>query len=170
MRITAGGNLIKYPGELTTRTADMTTTKILWNSIFSTEGAQFIGLDIKNFYLGTPLDRFEYMKIPITLFPAHIRLQYQLHGDRVKNVFVYLEIRKVIYGLPQAGILAKKLLRSCLSPDGYYEVSHTPGLWKHVTIPVQFTLCVDNFVVKYFRKKNADHIINTINKHYTCSE
>ena len=75
VRITAGGNLIKYPGELTTRTADMNTAKILWNSILSTKGARLMGLDIKLFYLGTPLDRFEYMKIPITLFPAHIRLQ-----------------------------------------------------------------------------------------------
>eukprot|EP00804_Cyclotella_cryptica_P010472 CCRYP_012303-RA/>CCRYP_012303-RA protein AED:0.45 eAED:0.14 QI:0/0/0/0.6/1/1/5/0/1176 len=40
VRITAGGNLIKdYPGELTTRTADLTTSKILWNSVLSTEGA-----------------------------------------------------------------------------------------------------------------------------------
>ena len=56
VRITAGGNLIKYPGELTTRTADMTTAKILWNSILSTEDARFMGIDINNFYLGTPID------------------------------------------------------------------------------------------------------------------
>ena len=31
VHITAGGNLINYPGELTTRTADLTTSKILWN-------------------------------------------------------------------------------------------------------------------------------------------
>ena len=37
--IIAGGNLIKYPGELTTRTADMTTSKILWNIILITKGA-----------------------------------------------------------------------------------------------------------------------------------
>ena len=66
----------------------MTTANILWNSILSTEGAQFMGLDIKNFYLGTPLDCFEYTKIPITILPAHIRLQYQLHGDHVKNGLV----------------------------------------------------------------------------------
>ena len=46
VRITAGGNLIEYPGELTTRTADLTTSKILWNSVLSTEGATFIGIDI----------------------------------------------------------------------------------------------------------------------------
>ena len=73
--ITVGGNLINYPGELTTRTADMTTSKILWYSIISTKGARFMGLEIKKNYLGTPLDRFEYTKIPITLFLAHVRQQ-----------------------------------------------------------------------------------------------
>ena len=110
------------------------------------------------------------MKIPITLFPEHVRQQYQVHGNRVKNGLVYLEIRKAIYGLTQAGILANKTLRSRLAPDGYYEVAHIPGMWRHVTIPVQFALCVDEFGVKYVGKENADHIINTINKHYSCSE
>jgi hypothetical protein len=40
VRITAGGNLINYPGELTTRTAVLTTSKILWNSTLSTPGAK----------------------------------------------------------------------------------------------------------------------------------
>ena len=62
IRITAGGNLINYPGELSTRTADLTTSKLMWNSVLSTEGAKYMCLDIKNFYLSAPLDRFEYMK------------------------------------------------------------------------------------------------------------
>jgi hypothetical protein len=36
VRITVGGNLIKYPFELTTRTADMLSSKIMWNSVIST--------------------------------------------------------------------------------------------------------------------------------------
>ena len=82
-----------------------------------------MGLDIKNFYLGIPLDRLEYIKIPITLFSAHVRQQYQLNGDRVKNGFIYFGISKAIYGPPQAGILANKLLRFRMAPDGYYEVA-----------------------------------------------
>ena len=49
--ITAGGNTIMYAGELTTRTTDLTTDKMLWNSVISTEGARFSGLDIGDFYL-----------------------------------------------------------------------------------------------------------------------
>ena len=39
VRMASGGKLLKYPGELTTRNADLTTSKIIWNSVFSTEGA-----------------------------------------------------------------------------------------------------------------------------------
>eukprot|EP00804_Cyclotella_cryptica_P017218 CCRYP_013146-RA/>CCRYP_013146-RA protein AED:0.42 eAED:0.42 QI:0/-1/0/1/-1/1/1/0/225 len=37
--INVGGNLINYPGELTTQTANLTTVKILWNSTISIPGA-----------------------------------------------------------------------------------------------------------------------------------
>jgi hypothetical protein len=49
IRITAGGNLIDYPGKLSTRTADLTTSKLMWNSVLSTKGAKYMCLDIKNF-------------------------------------------------------------------------------------------------------------------------
>ena len=77
---------------------------------------------------------------------------------------MYLEIRKAIYGLPQAGILANKQLREKLKPEGYYEVAHTPGLWWHGTRPVQFSLIVDDFGVKYVGKENAKHLIKAIKK------
>ena len=54
--ITVGGNLIDYPFELTTCTANMVSSKILWNSVISTKDARFAGADIKNIYLKTPLD------------------------------------------------------------------------------------------------------------------
>ena len=131
VRLTAGGNLINYPDELTTRTSDLITTKILLNSVVSTPNAKFMCIDIKNFYLGTPLVRYEYMKMPITLFPEHTIRQYDLK-KHAKDGYVYVEMRKAIYGLPQAGILANQLLKQRLRPFGYYEVPHTPGLWKHI--------------------------------------
>ncbi len=56
VRITVGGNLIDYPYELTTGTANMVSAKIMWNSVISTPGATFGGADIINMYLETPLD------------------------------------------------------------------------------------------------------------------
>jgi hypothetical protein len=58
-RLTAGGDQIEYPGEKSTRTAGLTTAKILINSVISILGAKFLVSDINNFYLNTPLGRFE---------------------------------------------------------------------------------------------------------------
>ena len=69
VRMTAGGNLIQYAGELTTRTSDLSTAKNLWNSVVSTEGAKFAAFDISNMYLHTPLapEDYEYMRIPLKI-------------------------------------------------------------------------------------------------------
>ena len=165
VRITAGGNLIKCNMELTTRTADILTSKILWNGVISTKGATYSTFDIKKFYLGTPPSDYEYMRMPLKLFPDHIIEQYNLKA-LAKNGFVYVEIRKAIYGLPQAGKLANKQLTEFLEPHGYYEVEHTPGLWGHKTRPIQFTLVVDDFGVKYIGKEHADHLLSILEYHY----
>ena len=83
-----------------------------------------------------------------------------------KGGFIYLEIRKVIYGLPQAGLLANKLLRKRLAPEGFYEVAHTPGLWKHISRPIQFSLVVDDFGVKYVKKQHTDFLLQVLHTYY----
>eukprot|EP00804_Cyclotella_cryptica_P013964 CCRYP_002495-RA/>CCRYP_002495-RA protein AED:0.17 eAED:0.08 QI:0/0/0/1/1/1/3/0/1003 len=165
VRITVGGNLINYPGELTTRTADLTTAKILWNSTISTPGARFACADIENMYLQTPMARYEYMRIKADLVPAAFKEAYTL-WDKIHNGYIYMEIRRGCYGLPQAGILANKLLKQRLSTDGYFELPHTPGLFKHISRPVQFSLVVDDFGIKYTGQEHLDHLIQSIRKHY----
>jgi hypothetical protein len=58
-RITMGGNLINYPDDCGTPTADLLTVKLMFNSIISTPGAKFMTMDIKDFYLMTPMARYE---------------------------------------------------------------------------------------------------------------
>ena len=50
----------------------MATFKILVNSTLSTRGARWLGLDVKIYYLGTPMDHNEYMFIPLNLIPPEI--------------------------------------------------------------------------------------------------
>eukprot|EP00804_Cyclotella_cryptica_P019885 CCRYP_007803-RA/>CCRYP_007803-RA protein AED:0.34 eAED:0.24 QI:0/0/0/1/0/0.66/3/0/610 len=66
IRLTVGGNRITYPGDCGTPTADMLTTKILLNSVISTIGARFMTIDIKDFYLNTPMVRPEYMRLKLS--------------------------------------------------------------------------------------------------------
>ncbi len=158
IRIMAMGNLVSYKGKLSVQTANINTAKIIWNSIISNKKAKYMCLDIKNFYLTAALEYFECMKIPLALFPSWIVKQYHL-AKHQKNGWVYLEMRQAVWGLPQAGILANKRLRRKLAPFGYYECIETPGLWKHETRPLTFTLVVDNFGVKYESKDDVDILL-----------
>ncbi len=65
------------------------------------------------------------------------------------NGYVYMENCKGMYGLPQAGILANKLLKKRLAIHSYYEQPHTSSLFKHESHPVWFNLAVDNFGINY---------------------
>ena len=163
--ITVGGNLIDYPGNLSMKVANMTTFKILVNSTLSTRGARWLGLDVKNYYLGTPMDDYEYMFIPINSIPQEIIAHYKLR-DIVHNRRVYMEICRGMYGLPQAGILAEKQLIRFLHSYGYTPVHHTPGLWHHSWCPISFCLVVDDFGVKYIGKEHDDHLIQCLRNQY----
>jgi hypothetical protein len=59
-QITMGGNLVNYPGDCGTPTADLLMVKLLLNSIISTPHAKFMTLNLKDFYLMTPMKRYEY--------------------------------------------------------------------------------------------------------------
>ena len=72
---TVGGNQVDNPFDVSTKTADLTTAKLLFNSVLSTPGAMFLTADPKDFYLGMPMSRYEYMRIPIWMFPDDIITQ-----------------------------------------------------------------------------------------------
>jgi hypothetical protein len=118
-------------------------------------------MDIKNYYIGTPLPRFEYMKMLLSRFPEEIIQKYNLN-DMAVDGWVYIEIRKGMYGLKQAGLLANQLLQTRLAPFGYYPVRHTQGMWLHKTRPISCTLVFDDFAVKYVGKQHAEHLRNAL--------
>ena len=67
-------------------------------------------MDIKDFYLNTPMARFEYMHLRIANMPEDVIAQYNLREKATPDGYVYCEIHKGMYGLPQAGIIAQLLL------------------------------------------------------------
>ena len=69
-----------------------------------------------------------------------------------------------------AGKLVSELLKKRLKEDGYHPCQFTPGLWKHVWRPVTFTLVVDDFGVKFDGQNNANHLVDTLKKHYNITE
>ena len=126
-----GGDRINYSGEVATPSVEMLVAKMLFNSVVSTRGAKFMTMDISNFYLQTPLNRKEYIRIKLPDIPEEVVREYKLHSKATKDGSIYIEASRGMYGLPQAGLLANELLEKRLNKHGYRQSKLVPGLWKH---------------------------------------
>jgi hypothetical protein len=60
-RLTVGGDKVHYPGDVGTPTADLTLVKMHVNSIIFTQDAQYMMIDVKNFYLNKLMVQYEYI-------------------------------------------------------------------------------------------------------------
>jgi hypothetical protein len=109
------------------------------------------------------------MQLRIADMPDDVIKHYNLRDKATPNGYIYCEIQKGMYGLPQASIIAQQLLKECLQKHGYRQSPMTPGLWKHDTHPISFSLVVNDFGVKYVGKENAQHLLDTVRQYYTCS-
>ncbi len=78
-RFVAGGDRVHYPFDAGTPTAKLLTVKLLINILISTPGARFFMMDIKNFYLCTPMTRYEYMRLKLSDMLEDVIAQYHLH-------------------------------------------------------------------------------------------
>jgi len=126
----------------------------------------FLGIELANFYLNTPMTDPEYMRLRLDIIPEEIIEKYKLRDLVDKEGWVYIEIQKGMYGLPQAGIIANQLLEKQLSTKGYYQCQHTPGLWRHVWQSIVFCLVVDDFGIKVTNIENMHHLTSALEEHY----
>ena len=124
-RVTVGGDRIHCLFDCGTPTADVPVIKLLWNSTLSTKNAKYMTMDISNFYLGTPMDRPEFMRMPIKIIPPEIIKKYDLTKIE-SDGWVYIKIVKGMYGLPQAGKIANDLLQKRLKKSRVPSVSVYP--------------------------------------------
>ena len=176
MRMVYGGNRSDYTGPLAAQTADLTTIKCLFNAAISEDTAKLASADIKDFYLGTKLDRYEYMRITREQLPQDIIDRFKLETFMNKGAagkhqqdWVMVEIVKGIYGLPQAGRLAQEKLVKHLAQHGYTASDDTSCLFSHTTRPTKFTLVVDDFAIKYNAEADLDHLLDALRETYTIT-
>ena len=71
---------------------------------------------------------YQYMRIHLKDIPNEVIIEYSLLPFADSSGYVYLKIRKGVYGLKEAGIIAYKRLVRNLQPHSYAPVAHTPGL------------------------------------------
>ena len=102
---------------------------------------------------------FEYMKLPISMFPQEIVKQYNLKDIVAADGYVYMNISKGILGLKQARRLDSNHLTKNLDINGYETLKHTPYLWRYHTSDLVFSLVVENFGINYTVKEDTYHML-----------
>ena len=166
VRGTIGGDRINYPGPTTARTAAMPLVKLLLQSVVSDDKC-LLTLDIKDFYLKTPLDRPEYLRISSKFLPQHIIDKNGLN-QYLHNGSILFEANKGMYALPQAGLQAQNRLVRHLADNEYHQTAAT-CFFHHVDNGTDFCLVVDDFGVKYATTDGAQHLIDTLQKLYVIT-
>ncbi len=115
------------------------------------------------------MDRHKFMWISIELIPQAFIDEYNLLS-KVQNGYVYMQIIKGMYGLPQAGMLAKNFLKERLKEWGQSELTHSPGLCTHKNRLVWLTLVGDGFHIKYVDKDHVENMMSVLRGFYKVEE
>jgi len=161
VQFTIGSNKVDYKGDCRTKTADLSTAKILFNHVISTPDARFMTLDIKDFYLNTDMPHHECMRIPVSSIPAKIMKLYNLE-PLVHRGALHVEIRKGMQCHPVSGRLANDKLVQILQKHDSVQSDLIPRLFKHKTRPLCFSLVVDDFGVSYVGKVHSNFLIQVL--------
>ena len=165
VRGAAGGDRINYPGAVAARCADLELVKLLINLTISEPNRKWMTMDISDFYLHSTLERPEWIRITRKHLSDNVLDKYQLWAYLV-NGSILFRIDKGMYGLPQAGLLAKTELTAHLAAGGYHEDPLVPCLFTHVSNGVKFSLVVDDFGVSYTDPAGAEHLHQHLLKRY----
>ena len=106
------------------------------------------------------MDTPEYIQILYKYFMEDIRIWYNFE-EKISRGFIYVRIKRVMYGLKQAAILAYDQLVKHLNNHGYYPVIATNAIFAYKN-EKKFCLCVDDFGIKYYSTDDTDHILNSL--------
>jgi hypothetical protein len=72
---------------------EMMTVKMHLNSVISTKGAHYCTIDLKDFYLNTPMERPEYMRLKLSNLPHDFVDMYKITKIAQDNDSVYKDTK-----------------------------------------------------------------------------
>ena len=126
VHLTAGGDKPNYPGNSSSPAVSFLNIKIHINGTIprAKDNAKYMCIDIKNFYLGTPMKYLQYMRIHKKIIPQEVLDEYDIIFDDLD--FTYVEIRRGMYGLKEAGVITFDQLVRKLKLFGYEPMPQTP--------------------------------------------
>ena len=81
-----------------------------------------------------------------------------------------METQKGMYGLTQADKISNDKLNLHLAKFGYDPAPIAPVIWRHQTRPLQFSMVVDDFGIKYERQEDITHLLDALKAVYKIYE
>ena len=112
-RIAITGGHILVPFDVSTRTSSLELVKPMINCVLSRQNTRFAAFDIKTFYLDTPMEKPEYVRVKLEDISQELIEEYHLLENE-RHGWVYFGIVRGCYRLPQSGKLDNNLLRTRL--------------------------------------------------------
>ena len=129
VRLTVGGDRLKYARDAGAPAESLLETKLIVNSTISDAhaDARFMCAGLKEFFHATPMDEPEFMRVKYKYFQDEIRKEYNINAIVAQDAYVYIKIQKGMYGLKQATVLAYNHLVQHLARSGYQPCPYTNG-------------------------------------------
>ena len=146
-----GGDRIKSSGFNSCPVAEIDVVKTMLN-VFISEAVskphtRLWTADISNFYLHTPLPTPVYMRVPIKHMSSDLLDKYDLR-NHIEKDYIWFCVTKAIFGHPDAGLLSKRRIDAHMLKWGYSEDPLVACLYTHISNGTQFSLVVDDFLIK----------------------
>jgi hypothetical protein len=143
-----GSNLIHYLGNCSAPTVNMVKVKLHLNSVISRNNPCYCTIDLKNFYLNTPMDQPEYMCMKISNLHPNFNKIYNLTNLATTTVPYLSKFKRACMDSHRPASSQKISSKKELNQHGYQQSKVTPDLWKHDWQPISFTFSVDEFGIK----------------------
>ena len=108
-------------------------------------------------------------KIAIKIIPTDIIGKYDLKNKQIYG-YIYGRLKRGVWGLVQAGIIAHKLLKVHLKSYVCAPANITQGIWTHHYRQINSTLLLDEFGMNSRDKKDVDRIIASLRAKYEVTQ
>ena len=150
------------PYPVTHHPANLTQTKVWYNKVASEPHRINFTADLKDMYIMADNPHRTFLWMDAKYLDAPTIAKYQL-APFIHSGRVLLRLRKCLFGMPDAGALAKLFLdRTCLNPHGYWEDPLINGVYRHRTNGTEFLLVTDDFNVLCNDQATKDHLLTAL--------
>ena len=85
--------------------------------------------EINDYFLARPIEYEEFIQVKLNHIPLDIQVQYNMSIKVNPDDYIYIKIKRGMYGIIHAAMLAYANIKTCLDPYVYSPVVGTAGMW-----------------------------------------